>query len=91
MKKKKLKEKLHEYIENAKGKQLKNILSMVEEESEIYEVKKKRDHWDDPEFVKEMDRRVEEFESGKDKGVPWEQVHAEALERIKNKNTSNGK
>ena len=80
MKKKKLKEKLHEYIDNAKGKQLKNILSMVEEESEIYEVKKKYDHWDDPEFVKEMDRRMEDFDSGKDKGVPWEQVHKEAVE-----------
>ncbi len=47
MKKKKLKEKLHEYIDNAKGKQLKNILSMVEEDAEIYEVKKKNGHWND--------------------------------------------
>ncbi len=35
------------------------------------------DHWDDPEFVKEMDRRMADFESGKDKGVPWEEVHKE--------------
>lgn len=77
MKKKKLKEKLHVYIDNAKGKQLKNILSMVEEEEEIYEVKKKYDHWDDPEFVKEMDRRMEDFDSGNDKGVPWDEVQKE--------------
>ena len=32
-----------------------------------------------------MDRRVEEFESGKVKGIPWEEVHNEALERLKNK------
>ena len=91
MKKKKLKEKLHEYIDNAKGKQLKNILSMVEEESEIYEVKKKYDHWDDPEFVKEMDRRVEEYESGKVKGIPAEEVHGKALERLRDKKLENGK
>lgn len=91
MKKKKIKEKLHDYIDNAKGKQLKNFLSIVEEDSEVYAIKKKYDHWDDPEFVKEMDRRMEDFESGKDKGVPWEQVHAEALERIKNKSRNNGK
>ena len=89
MKNKELKEKLHEYIDNASGKQLKNILSMVEEDSEVYAIKKKYDHWDDPEFVKEMDRRVEEFESGKVKGIPWEEVHDEALERLKNK--KNGK
>lgn len=40
MKKKKIKEKLHDHIDNAKGKQLKNFLSIVEEDSEIYEVKK---------------------------------------------------
>ena len=77
MKKKKLKEKLHEYIDNAKGKQLKNILFMVEEESAEYAIKKKYDHWDDPEFVKEMDRRMEDLESGKDKGVPWQEVQKE--------------
>ena len=77
MKKKKINEKLHEFIDNAKGKQLKNILSMVEEQSEIYEVKKKYDHWDDPEFVKEMDRRMEDLETGKDKGVSWEEVQKE--------------
>lgn len=74
MKSKKIKKKLHEYIDNASGKHLKNILSMVEEDSEVYAVKKKSDHWDDPEFVKEMDRRVDEYESGKVKGIPWEEV-----------------
>ena len=84
MKKKKLKEKLHEYIDSAKGKQLKNILSIVEEESEIYEVKKKYDHWNDPEFVREMDRRMEEMDSGKVPGIPFEQVHKEMREMLDN-------
>jgi putative addiction module component (TIGR02574 family) len=90
MKKKKIKEKLHNYIDNAKGKELKNILSIVEEESETYQVKEKYDHWDDPQFVKEMDRRMEELDSGKVKGIPWEQVHEEAVERLKQRMNNNG-
>ena len=84
MKKKKIKEKLYAYIDNAKGKQLKNILSLVEEESEVYITKKKYDHWDDPEFVKEMDRRMEDFESGKDKGVSWEVVQEDVRNMLDN-------
>lgn len=90
MKSEELRNRLHEYIDKATNKQLKNFLSVVEEDEEVYTVKKKYDHWGDPEFVKEMDRRMEDFESGRDKGIPWEQVHAEALERIRNKN-KNGK
>lgn len=84
MKKKKLKDKLHEYIDNAKGKQLMNILSIVEEEQEEYITKRKTDHWDDPEFVKEMDRRMEDLESGKDKGIPWEEVQEEIRTMLDN-------
>lgn len=77
MKDKKMKKKLHQYIDNATGKQLKNILSIVEEDSETYIVKKKYDHWEDEEFVKEMNRRMEEIDSGKVPGIPVEQVHKE--------------
>lgn len=85
MKKKKIKEKLYDYIDNANGKQLKNFLSIVEEDSVEYSVKKNYNHWGDPEFVKEMNRRVEEYESGKVKGIPWEDLHGKALERPGNK------
>ena len=84
MKKKKLREKLHEYIDNAKGKELKNLLSIVEEDSVEYSVKKKYNHWDDPEFVKEMDRRMEEIDSGKVPGIPLEQVRKEISEMLDN-------
>jgi len=30
--------------------------------------------WDDEEFVKEMDKRIEELESGKVKGYTWDEV-----------------
>ena len=74
---KKQEEKVQENTDKSKCKQIKNIFTMVEEDEEIYEVKKKQDHWNDPEFVQEMDRRMEEFDSGKDKGIPWEDVQKE--------------
>ncbi len=84
MKKKKIREKLYDYIDNAKGKQLKNFLSIVEEDSVEYSVKKKYNHWNDPEFVKEMDRRMEEIDSGKVPGIPAEEVHKEIRDMLKN-------
>jgi putative addiction module component (TIGR02574 family) len=35
---------------------------------------KEYDHWEDEEFVKELDRRMEELESGKVQGIPLEEV-----------------
>lgn len=90
MKDKKMKEKLHQYIDNATGKQLKNILSIVEEDPEKYIVTKNNHHWEDEEFVNEMDRRMEEIESGKVKGIPWKEVHKEAIELLKKKGKKNG-
>lgn len=84
MKKKKIKEKLHDYIDNAKGKQLKNMLSVVEEDSVEYSVKKKYDHWDDPEFVREMDSRMEEIDSGRVPGISFEEVRKEIREMLDN-------
>jgi hypothetical protein len=91
MKEEELKNKLHKYIDKASGEELEELLSFVGDEQEEYVVANKYNHWEDKEFVKEIDRRVEDFETGKDKGIPWEQVHKEALERISSTNKSNGK
>ena len=90
MKDKKMKEKLHQYIDNATGRQLKNFLFIVEENSETYIIKKNMIIGEDEEFVKEMDRRMEEIESGKVKGLPWEEVHKEAVELLKKRIKKNG-
>ena len=55
---------------------------IVEEEQEEYIVTNKYNHWEDEEFVKEMERRVEDFESGKDKGYSAEEVHREVREML---------
>lgn len=79
-----LKNRLHQYIEKATEEELEELLSFVEEEQEGYAVEKKYDHWEDEEFVKEMDRRVEDFESGKDKGFSAQEVHREVREMLDN-------
>ena len=54
------------------------------EEQEEYVVANKYNHGEDEEFVKEMDRRVEEIESGKIKGIPWEEVHKNVRDMLDN-------
>lgn len=82
MKAEDIKQRLHKYIDEANSDQLKEMLSFVEEEETEYGVETASAPWDDEEFVKEMDRRMEELDSGKVKGIPWEDVHRKALENL---------
>lgn len=82
--------KVQEYVDKADELTLINILSFVEEDPEPYIVENKYDHWKDEEFVKEMDRRMEELESGKVQGIPWEEVHKKALENLNKMKKKNG-
>jgi hypothetical protein len=86
MKSEELKIKLHQYIDKATDEELINILSFVEEDPAPYIVENKYDPWEDKKFVKEMDKRMEELESGKVKGIPWEEVHERVFNKQKNKN-----
>ncbi len=62
------------------AKQKKVVLSVVETF-----VEDEADIWQDKEFVKEMDRRFAELESGKDKGITLEQLESKARSTFKNK------
>ncbi len=51
-----------------------------------------QDHWDDPSFVAEMDRRYEEYRSGKVKAVSLEDLKASsaaAIEEVRKKKSAN--
>ena len=63
-----IRQRLHEYIRFADEKKVKAIYTMIEEEAN-----EKHDIWT-KEFVKELDRRSKEMESGKVKGKPAESV-----------------
>jgi hypothetical protein len=39
----------------------------------------KQDIWEDEDFLKELDARIEELESGKVKGVTLEELRAKAI------------
>ena len=76
MKTAQLKQKLHQYIETAGDKKLNTIYTMVEDDIEEY------NHWDDKTFVAEMNRRMNELETGKVKGCTWEEVKKRAVKKL---------
>ena len=72
------KEKLHEFINTADDKKVEAIYTLVEDDIEdVY------DHWEDEEFVAEIKSRIEDFESGTDKGLSWEEVKTRARKEFK--------
>jgi hypothetical protein len=77
MKTSEIREKLHLYIETAEEKKLKAIYSMVVDEVEP------GIPWNYKTFLTEMDRRIEELESGKTKGYTWKEVRDQAAQAIK--------
>ena len=87
MKAEKLKEKLHQYIDNAWEQELEDMVFLLEEDGNEYGIAaKSRNWWEDEEFIKELDRRTEELESGKVKGIPAGEVHEEIRSMLNNIN-----
>ena len=73
-----LKQKLHEYIEAAEQKKLKAIYTMVESDIEV-----SPDKWNDEGFVKEIDKRINDLETGNVKGYTWDKVQQRARKSLK--------
>jgi hypothetical protein len=72
-----IKRKLFDYIRDADNRKVKAIYTMVEKE-----IQEDSTVWTD-EFVKELDKRVTEFECGSIKAPTWEEVKLNAKKRIK--------
>ena len=67
-----LDKKIAGYVEQLNTKQKKAVLSVAKafaEDDALHD-----DPWEDENFVKEMNRRTKEMESGKVKGYTWEEV-----------------
>jgi len=72
-----IRKKLQNYIASAEEEKVKAIYTVLESDiNAVY------GHWDDPEFVAEMDSRVRELESGEVKGSTWQEVKQRALQSI---------
>ena len=72
-----IREKLHDFINTADDLQVEAIYSIFEDK-----LTQKHNHWEDKEFIAELDKRIEDFESGKVKGVSWEEVKKKATDRL---------
>ncbi|GAB3938399.1 addiction module protein [Mucilaginibacter myungsuensis] len=64
-----IREELHLYVDSADEVALVEMLRFIEDYRSGAS-----DHWEDEEFVAEMERRVQELKDGTVKGVPWEEV-----------------
>jgi hypothetical protein len=85
MSKEELRNKLHKYIDEASEEQLEDMLSIVQESETEYKLEGKRtEWWEDEEFIKELDRRLEEIDSGKVRAIPADEAHKEVFEMIAN-------
>ncbi|EOR96540.1 hypothetical protein ADIARSV_0269 [Arcticibacter svalbardensis MN12-7] len=68
-----IRDRLYDYIRYADDKKVKAIYTMVEDE-----INEQIDPWEDKEFLKEIDLRLNEFESGNIKTSTWEEVKQKA-------------
>jgi len=50
--------------------------------ADMKEISDDFDHWNDEGFLKELQSRIDDYESGRDKGIPWEEVKQKARERL---------
>ncbi len=68
-----IRQKLYEYIRVADDKKVKAIFTIVEDEIADFE-------WmNDKEFLAELERRSNEYKSGKVKGIPWDEAKKQIL------------
>ncbi len=80
-----LNKKIADYVDQLNTKQKRVVLSVAKA---FVEEGVEHDVWDDEDFVREMDKRVKELESGKVKGYTWDEVKKstrQALSEIKRK------
>jgi hypothetical protein len=69
-----IRQKLYDYIRVAEDKKIKAIYTMLENE-----IEESFDYWNDKDFVKEIEKRSEDYKTGKIKGMAWEDAKRQIL------------
>lgn len=72
-----IRKKLQNYIASAEEEKVKAIFTVLEGD-----IAQMFGHWDDPEFVAEMDRRMKEIKDGTVKAIPMEEMFLRLDNRI---------
>lgn len=72
-----VREKLYDYIRVADDKKLKAIYTMLEDT-----IEEELEWWKNKAFMKELDKRYTDWESGKEKGYTMEEIDA-SIEKMK--------
>jgi hypothetical protein len=75
-----IREKLHNMVETADDQQVKAVYSIFEDQ-----IGERYNHWEDEEFLTEIKSRIDDYESGVDKGLSWEEVKLKARNEFKSK------
>ncbi len=75
-----IRQKLYDYIRVAEDRKVKAIYTILEEE-----INEANDHWNDKNFLAELDKRAADYKSGKVKGIPWEKAKTQILNSTKRK------
>ena len=69
-----IRQKLHDIIDSADDKKVEEIfIKVIDGTNQPYE------WWNDEELIAELDRRSVDLKTGKDKGIPWEEVKSSIL------------
>ena len=68
-----IREILHDFINAADDEQIQSIYPIFEDL-----LAPQYDPWEDDAFLKELKNRLDDIESGKAKGIPWEEVKIKA-------------
>lgn len=74
-----LNKQINNYLVQLNTKQKKAVLTVVKTFAEEQEL----DVWKDEAFVAEINKRIEELETGKEKGYTWEEVKMRARQSAK--------
>ncbi|MCM5526825.1 addiction module protein [Parasegetibacter sp. NRK P23] len=69
-----IRQKLYDYIRVADMRKVKAIYTMLEDEIEVA-----YDYWNDKDFVADLDRRSEDYKTGRVQGVSWEDTKMKIL------------
>jgi len=71
-----IRQKLYDYIRFAEDKKVKAIYTVLENE-----IEEGYDYWNDTAFINELDKMSADYESGKVKGIPWEDAKKQILSK----------